>query len=94
VIRLNDKTRGKIMNTVSVSTRIHIFVEINKNDKKKIEFDTDHVTGLQIKHGADVPAEYDLARRHGQKLELVTNDQTVEIKDGDHFVALPPGTIS
>ncbi|MEK6299805.1 MAG: multiubiquitin domain-containing protein [Acidobacteriota bacterium] len=82
------------MNTVNVSTRVHIFVELNKDDKKKIEFDTDHVSGQQIKQRAGVPAEYDLARRHGQKLELVTNDQTVEIKDGDHFVALPPGTIS
>lgn len=82
------------MNTVSVSIRVHIFVELNKNDKKKIEFDTDHVTGLQIKQRAGVPAEYDLARRHGQKLELVTNDQTVGIKNGDQFVALPPGTVS
>jgi hypothetical protein len=69
-------------------------VELNKNDKKKIEFDTDHVTGLQIKQRASVPDDYDLARRHGQKLELVTNDQIVEIKNGEHFVALPPGTIS
>lgn len=82
------------MNPVSASTTVHIFVELNKNDKRKIEFDTDHVTGLQIKQQAGVPADYDLARRHGQKLELVTNDQTIEIKNGEHFVALPPGTIS
>ena len=82
------------MNPVSVSTRVYIFVELNKNDKKKIEFDTDQVTGLQIKQRAGVPADYDLARRQGKKLELVTNDQTVEIKDGEHFVALPPGTVS
>lgn len=82
------------MNPVTASTSVHIFVELNKNDKRKIEFDTDHVTGLQIKEKADVPTDYDLARRRGQKLELVTNDQTVEIKDGEHFVALPPGTIS
>jgi hypothetical protein len=82
------------MNPVSASTTVHIFVELNKNDMKKIEFDTDHVTGLQIKQRAGVPVEYDLARRQGQKLELVTNGQTIEIKDGEHFVALPPGTIS
>lgn len=82
------------MNTIAASTTVHIFVELNKNDKKKIEFDTDHVTGLQIKQRASVPDDYDLARRHGQKLELVTNDQIVEIKNGEHFVALPPGTIS
>lgn len=82
------------MNPVSVSTTVHIFVELTKNDKRKIEFDTDHVTGLQIKQRAGVPADHDLARRQGQKLELVTNDQTIEIKNGEHFVALPPGTIS
>lgn len=82
------------MNTVSAPTIVHIFVEITKNDTRKIEFDTDHVTGLQIKQRAGVPADYDLARRQGQKLELVTNEQTVEIKNGEHFVALPPGTIS
>ena len=82
------------MNTVDTSTTIHIFVELNKNDTRKIEFDTDRVTGLQIKQQAGVPTDYDLARRQGQKLELVTNDQTIEIKNGEHFVALPPGTIS
>lgn len=82
------------MNPVTASTTVHIFVELNKNDTRKIEFDTDRVTGLQIKQQAGVPADYDLARRQGQKLELVTNDQTIEIKNGEHFVALPPGTIS
>jgi len=82
------------MNPVTTSTVVHIFVELSKNDQRKIEFDTDHVTGLQIKQKAGVPADYDLARRQGQKLELVTNDQTIEIKNGEHFVALPPGTVS
>ena len=82
------------MNPVSAPTVVHIFVELGKNDQKKIEFNTDHVTGLQIKQKAGVPADYDLARRQGQKLELVTNDQTIEIRNGEHFVALPPGTVS
>lgn len=82
------------MNPVTSTTTVYIFVESSKNDKRKIEFDTDHVTGLQIKQHAGVPVDYDLARRQGQKLELVTNDQTIEIKDGEQFVVLPPGTIS
>lgn len=73
---------------------IHVFVEINRHEKKKVEFQTDQVTGLQIKAAASVPPENDLARRQGQKLELVTNEQVITIKNGDHFVALPPGTIS
>ncbi len=82
------------MNPVTVSTSVHIFVELSKTEQKKVEFNTDHVTGLQIKQQAGVPTDYDLARRQGQKLELVTNDQTIEIKNGEHFVALPPGTVS
>ena len=82
------------MNPVTVSTSVHIFVELSKTEQKKVDFNTDHVTGLQIKQQAGVPTDYDLARRQGQKLELITNDQTIEIKNGDHFVALPPGTVS
>ena len=73
---------------------IHIFVEIDRNTQKKLEFETSEVTGRQIKEQAGVPLDNDLARRQGQKLELVTNDQPVTIKNGDHFVSLPPGTIS
>ncbi len=73
---------------------IHVFIEIDRTQKKKLEFDTPEVTGRQIKEKAGVPLDDDLARRQGQKLELVTNDQVITIKDGEHFVALPPGTIS
>ncbi len=75
-------------------TAVHIFIEIDRNTQLKLEFDTDQVTGRQIKEKAGIPLDNDLARRQGQKLELVTNDQTIQIKDGDHFVSLPPGTIS
>ncbi len=77
-----------------IATTVHIFLEIDRNTKKKLEFDTDQVTGRQIKEKGGVPLENDLARRQGEKLELVTNDQTITIKNGDHFVSLPPGTIS
>jgi hypothetical protein len=73
---------------------IHIFVEIDRHTQKKLDFDRDRVTGSQIKEKAGVPLEDDLARRSGQKLDLVTNDQTIIIKDGEHFVVFPPGTIS
>jgi hypothetical protein len=85
------------MDTVLADTKvhtIHIFVDVSKTDHRKVDFNTDRVTGLQIKQGAKVPVEDDLAqRRHGQ-LELVQNDETVTITEGEHFVALPPGTIS
>lgn len=73
---------------------IHIFIEIDRNTRKELEFETREVTGRQIKERAGVPLDNDLARRQGQKLDLVTNDEPVTIKNGDHFVVLPPGTIS
>jgi len=79
----------------TTSKTIHVFVEVENNKPPvKVEFDTSEVTGREIKQRAGVPLENDLARRQGQKLELVTNDQTITIENGDHFVSLPPGTIS
>ncbi len=75
-------------------TTIHIFVEVTKTDQRKVEFQQDQVTGRQIKDAAGVPLDNDLAVRREGKLELVTNDETITIKNGLHFVALPPGTIS
>ena len=76
-------------------TRIHVFVEVTKTDQRKIEFDSDQVKGQEVKAAAGVPLENDLARREpGRNLVLVTNDETITIKDGEHFVSLPPGTIS
>lgn len=80
------------MDTKTVT--IHIFVEVSKTDQRKVTFHTDRVTGLQIKQGASVPTDSDLAVRKEGKLELVQNDETVVIKEGDHFIDLPAGTIS
>ena len=77
------------------ATTVHIFVEINKNDQRKVEFESDHVTGGQIKVAAGVPAGFDIARRIGQKLgDVIKDDQVIEIKNGEHFVAVPAGTVS
>lgn len=79
---------------MAVATAVHVFVEVDKTHKLKIEFDTPEATGGQIKSRAGVPADNDLALRNSGKLELITNDQVVPLKNGMHFVALPPGTIS
>jgi hypothetical protein len=73
---------------------IHIFVEFSKTDHRKVEFDTDHVTGAQIKAKAGAPLNSDLGRRVQGKIEFIPDDQLIEIKNGDHFVVLPAGTIS
>ena len=80
--------------TTAAQKTIHIFVEVTKTDKRKVEFDRDQVTGKEIKEKAKVPLDSDLGQRVHGKLELVTNEQTVTIKNGDHFVSLPAGSIS
>jgi hypothetical protein len=77
-----------------ITTAVHVFVEIERNKQVKLEFENADVTGHQIKEKAGIPLDDDLALRHGQKLELITNDQPVTLTNGEHFVALPPGTIS
>jgi hypothetical protein len=74
---------------------IRVFVEVEPRQRPvRLEFETNQVTGRTIKERAGVPLENDLARRQGQRLELVTNEETITIANGDRFVSLPPGTIS
>ena len=79
------------MTTIAEVT--HVSVEIDGRTEK-LCFDTTEVTGRQIKERAGVPSDYDLARREGEKLTLVTNESRISLVDCDRFVALPPGTIS
>jgi len=72
----------------------HIFVEFSKNDHRKVEFDTNQVSGRQIKEKAGAPANADLGRRVEGQIVYVPDDQVIEIKNGDHFVVLPAGSIS
>jgi hypothetical protein len=81
--------------TPPVRHLIHIVVEVSKHDHRTLAFDHDVVTGREIKAAANVPLDNDLAiREPGRIDELVTNDEQITIKDGEHFVVLPPGTIS
>jgi hypothetical protein len=73
---------------------VHIFVEVRKGDQRKLEFEQDQVTGREIKEKAGVSLESDLGRREQGGVVLVTNDQTITIENGQHFVVLPSGTIS
>ena len=74
---------------------IHIIVEVSKNDHRVVTFDHPEVTGKEIKEAAKVPLDSDLAiREPGGLDELVTNDETITIKNGERFVDLPAGTIS
>jgi hypothetical protein len=50
-------------------------------------FDTEVVTGKQIKETADVPAGFALYRRVQGGNEPVPDDARVELRNGDHFFA-------
>ena len=85
---------GQAMQAEQHIHTIHVFVEITKTDQRRLEFHQDQVTGRQIKDAAGIPLENDLALKREGRLLLVTNEETITIKNGDHFVSLPPGTIS
>lgn len=75
--------------------QIHIFVEVNGRNKR-LQFDSSPVTGRQIREAADVPLTDDLTRlSHGKPTGgNIGLDELVDIHNGDHFIALPTGTVS
>lgn len=82
------------MSSIQTKT-IQIFVEVAKNDHRKVGFEEDQVSGQQIKEKAGVPVGDDLAKREeGKNLVYVANTDVVSIKNGDHFAVFPAGTIS
>ena len=74
---------------------IHIFVEVNGRNKR-LQFDTTPVTGRQLREAASVPLTDDLTRlKHGKPTGgNIGLDELVDIHSGDHFIALPTGTVS
>jgi hypothetical protein len=73
---------------------IHIFVQIENQKEVKIEFASDKVTVAQIKAAAGVPADFALAIKRDGRPHPLRDDEVIEIKNGEHFVAVPNGTVS
>ena len=63
-------------------------------DDKPYVFETADVTGLQIKMTAGIPVNYSLYRREHGANEPISNDEHVELKEGDHFFSRPPSNVS
>jgi hypothetical protein len=55
-------------------------------------FDTEVVTGRQIKEKANLPEGFALYRRTRGGNESIRDDDRVELHDGDHFFARLPGS--
>ena len=74
---------------------INIVVEVEGRNKH-VRFETSPVTGREIRGRAGAPLTDDLTRLvHGKPSGgNIGLDDLVEIKDGDHFIALPTGTVS
>jgi len=61
---------------------------------KRVTFPSDDVTGRQIKDKGDIPLDYSLYRRHPGDNEPISNDEQVELHQGDHFFSRPPSNVS
>ena len=74
---------------------INIVVEVNGR-KQHVRFESSPVTGRQIREAAGVPPTDDLTRLiHGKPSGgNIGLEDLVDIHNGDHFIALPTGTVS
>ncbi len=74
---------------------VNIIVEVNGKNRH-VQFDKTIVTGREIRDAAGAVPSDDLTRLiHGKPSGgNIGPDDTVEIKNGDHFIALPTGTVS
>lgn len=79
----------------SLPRHIHILVEVNGRNHS-VQFESSPVTGRQIREAAGVPLTDDLTRLiHGKPSGgNIGLDDFVDIHNGDHFIALPTGTVS
>lgn len=81
--------------TAAAEPVINIVVEV-AGTNKHVKFNSSPVTGRAIREAAGAPLTDDLTRLvHGKPSGgNIGLDELVEIKDGDHFIALPSGTVS
>ncbi len=61
-------------------------------NNKRYTTQAEQLTGNQIKNLALIPEGYELFEVIQGKSEPVGPDQEVQIKNGEHFRAIPPGT--
>lgn len=59
-----------------------------------LTFETRNVTGLEIKTRAGLDPNSELYRKTGSHLKLISNDEKVELHEGEQFVDFPPTPVS
>ena len=68
-------------------------IRISLTVANRYTFDTDLVTGRQIKETAGVPAGFTLYRRTQGGNEPIPDDEQIELHNGDHFFARSASSI-
>lgn len=63
-------------------------------DGEHVTFPTDDVTGREIKDKAGIPLDYSPYLRHPGDNEPISNDEEVELHEGEHFFSRPPSNVS
>ena len=63
-------------------------------DGKLFQFESDDVTGRQIKEKAQIPDNYSLYLRQEGSNEPIADDERVELHHGEHFFSRPPSNVS
>ena len=74
---------------------IHVFVKKGTQPEVKLEFTTDHATGLEIKTCAGGGAQDGLyVKGDDGAVREIDDNQTVHLKNGMHFSLVPNGRVS
>ena len=81
---------AKVAGGVSRPSRVRITVVV----QHQCTFDTEVVTGRQIKETANVPPGFVLYRRVRGGNQPIPDDTEVEVHTGDHFFARPSSSAS
>ena len=68
-------------------------ITILVNDKP-VSFNTELVTGAEIKTKAGVPSNYVLSEKRGEELIPIGDNEQIKIHKDERFVATPGGVVS
>jgi hypothetical protein len=82
------------MSTEAKPRTIHVFVQIENQKEIEVEFASETVTAAQIKLAAGIPPDFALAIKREGRPHPLRDDEVIQIKNGEHFIAVPNGTVS
>ncbi len=63
-------------------------------NRKSVELPRHEATGAEIKAAAEVPADFQLFRRHDSNLVRVADDEELRLHEDEHFIAVSGQDVS